>query len=107
MPSEHPFNHLIDGCYDPNATPDLYLTETQVKEVISSLCFSDEKNKAALKLIEEVEKLQRDKCLGAISSSEKAVASRALHNAFQKEFHCWAYVTVAYKEFYRHFGVDG
>ena len=106
MPQEHPFDLSTDGCYDPDSDPDVYLTETQVKEAISSLRFDDARNKAALELIEAAERLQREKCLGTISPSEKSASTQALHKAFQRDFHCWAYVTDAYKEFYRHFGVE-
>lgn len=104
--SSRQFDIQTDKAYDPDSMSDVYLSEEQVSDVVSSLSFNAPMDIEALKLIQAIEKLQREKCLGVISADEEADSSRKLQLSFRNRFHCWAYATDAYREFYRHFGVD-
>lgn len=95
------FNIASDGSYDPNSMPNIYLSSLQVATAAENVVCKDIINLDALELIIELETLQRAKCKGQISPTEKSSKARALHQDFQRKHGCWAYTTKSYKDFYQ------
>lgn len=98
------YNADIDEYYSPDDTPNLFLTEEQVEEVLASIPkINEESELEAIEIIRKIEKLQRDEKLGEISNDECVKENDKISDYFLKKYGFWPYVTNIYKNFYMSF----
>lgn len=98
------YNPDVDKYYSPDDTPDLYLSDEQVKEYIGKISIEKEESEFEVRhLIVEIESLNRFAKMGEISNEENYIQSKKLADSFLQKFGFWPYVTKTYELFYKNF----
>lgn len=98
------FDPNVDEVYDVEASPDIYLTETQVATVAAAIACGTQKDEVAKEYVIKMEAAQRDRCTGRISEEECARISRTLNEQFKAQFGTWIYQSRFAQKFYANFG---
>lgn len=94
-----------DSYYSPDDTPELYLTEQQVKEALDYIAkHTDSPEEFDVRiLIAKVEELNRKEKLGSISESECRRMIEKITDDFADKYDFWPYITKTFTSFYKYF----
>jgi hypothetical protein len=99
-----PYDRRIDQHYWPDDTPDLFLTEEQVDEVLRNIpLLADPKEIDVRHVIVTIEKINREEKLGVVSTEESIMTCRKISNDFLSKHSVWPYKTKTYDSFYKSF----
>lgn len=99
-----PYNPEKDDYYYPDDTPEIYLTENQVEQILAQiLALDDSAEKDARDEVRQIEKLHRMRCLGQITQEEYLEKCKEVSEEFGNKHGFWAWETVTVKSFYEYF----
>ncbi|MCP3685983.1 MAG: hypothetical protein GY861_25340 [bacterium] len=96
-----PYDPNIDKFYYPDDTPELYLTEEQVENILKKIpAFTTPEEEDARMEIQGIERAHRMKCTSSITHKEYLKKCKNISNKFLKKHGFWAWETKTVKEFY-------
>jgi hypothetical protein len=93
-----------DNYYSPDDTPNLYLTNKQIKSHLEDIPKFDKcDEKEVRKVIIKIEILNKREKMGKISTNECHKKIEELNDKFLNKYDYWPYMTKTYELFYKSF----
>ena len=104
MKLPRPYHPATDSCYHPDDTPELFLVEKQVKDVLRKIQKENsDVEQAACELLCHVETLHRQVCTGTFNADQAIEECQQIAEEFRDKYGIWHFHTVAYELFYSSF----
>jgi hypothetical protein len=98
------YDKNLDEYYYSDDTPELYLTDEQIDDVLNSLPYIDDPAEINVReTIKQIEIINREEKLGKITPSESGARIRDISNNFLRKYDFWPYVTKSFELFYKAF----